>query len=146
VTSRGEVFLAEVREWIGTPFHDQASAKGKGCDCKGLLWGAARECRFPEADSFYATFIGYDLSRGVPHDLLKEGMAALFDRVNEMRPGDILLCHLKKRARRPGHLAVYSGGEKAIHTQINSKSWVKENSLRSLFFYYPLDSIWRWRA
>lgn len=144
---RGEQFLAEVREWIGTPFHPQAAAKGKGCDCKGLLWGAARQLGFPEADTPYACFIAYDLTtrKGVPAALLKEGMGNVFDRADEMQPGDILLCLW---GGEPGHLAVYSGNDRAIHAHtpvITPRGKVKENALRSLFYFYPLDSVWRWK-
>jgi NlpC/P60 family putative phage cell wall peptidase len=31
------------RSWIGTPYHDQASVKGVGCDCLGLARGVWRE-------------------------------------------------------------------------------------------------------
>ena len=34
---------AGLRSWIGTPFHHGASLKGVGCDCYGLIVGAARE-------------------------------------------------------------------------------------------------------
>jgi NlpC/P60 family putative phage cell wall peptidase len=34
--------LAEAREWIGTPYQHQASAKGAGCDCLGLVRGVWR--------------------------------------------------------------------------------------------------------
>jgi hypothetical protein len=140
--TRGEQFLAEVRSWIGTPFHPQQAAKGKGCDCKGLLWGAARELGFPEAESFYATFTSYDLRRkhGIP-PILKEGMAALFDPVTERQPGDILLL---KQGAAPVHFAV-DAGETAIHTQIGGKPWVKETKLRVLLAVFSLDSAWRWR-
>lgn len=33
--------LAE--SWVGTPFHHQASLKGVGCDCAGLIAGVAHE-------------------------------------------------------------------------------------------------------
>lgn len=36
------------REWIGTPYHHQASLKGVGCDCLGLLRGVYREMIGPE--------------------------------------------------------------------------------------------------
>lgn len=147
--TRGEQFLAEIREWEGTPFHAQAAAKGKGADCKGMLWGAARNLGFPEADTFYATFIEYDLTTrdGIPGGLLKEGMAAIFDEVSfeDRELGDILLC---KWGNEPGHLAVYSGNDRAIHTHtplVAAHGKVRENALRSLFFYYPLDSVWRWK-
>jgi NlpC/P60 family putative phage cell wall peptidase len=31
------------RAWLGTPYHDQASNKGVGCDCAGLARGIWRE-------------------------------------------------------------------------------------------------------
>jgi NlpC/P60 family putative phage cell wall peptidase len=34
--------LAEARAWRGTPYVHQASAKGAGCDCLGLLRGVWR--------------------------------------------------------------------------------------------------------
>jgi cell wall-associated NlpC family hydrolase len=144
VTSRGERFLAELSTWEGTPFHPQQATKGKGCDCKGAMWGAAKELGFPEADSFYATFVNYDLTKahGVPVALLKEGMAALFDRVEEMEPGDLLLCRVHGA---PGHLAAYAGNGEALHTQIKSKAYLKRTNLRALLKVYPLDSVWRWR-
>jgi hypothetical protein len=34
--------IAEARSWIGTPYRHQASLKGVGCDCLGLLRGVWR--------------------------------------------------------------------------------------------------------
>lgn len=34
--------LAEARSWIATPYQHQASAKGAGCDCLGLVRGVWR--------------------------------------------------------------------------------------------------------
>jgi NlpC/P60 family putative phage cell wall peptidase len=34
--------IAEARDWIGTPYQHQASAKGAGCDCLGLVRGVWR--------------------------------------------------------------------------------------------------------
>jgi len=31
------------RSWIGTPYHNMAAVKGKGCDCLGLLRGVYAE-------------------------------------------------------------------------------------------------------
>ena len=36
------VIVTEARGWIGTPYRHQASAKGAGCDCLGLLRGVWR--------------------------------------------------------------------------------------------------------
>ena len=35
--------VASARGWLGTPYHHQASLKGVGCDCLGLLRGVWRE-------------------------------------------------------------------------------------------------------
>jgi NlpC/P60 family putative phage cell wall peptidase len=35
-------------EWLGTPYHDQASIKGLGCDCLGLARGVWRDVVGPE--------------------------------------------------------------------------------------------------
>ncbi len=35
--------VAAARGWIGTPYLHQASLKGVGCDCLGLLRGLYRE-------------------------------------------------------------------------------------------------------
>lgn len=40
--------LAEAREWIGTPYLHQASVKGAGTDCLGLLRGVWRVVVGPE--------------------------------------------------------------------------------------------------
>lgn len=37
-----EAIIAEARGWIGTPYHHQASLKGVGCDCIGLIRGIWR--------------------------------------------------------------------------------------------------------
>lgn len=38
----GDAALAEARAWLGTPYVHQASARGAGCDCLGLLRGIWR--------------------------------------------------------------------------------------------------------
>jgi NlpC/P60 family putative phage cell wall peptidase len=43
--------VAAARGWVGTPYHHQASLKGVGCDCLGLLRGVWREIVGDEPDS-----------------------------------------------------------------------------------------------
>ena len=47
----GERVVAIAREWIGTPYVHQASVKGAGCDCLGLLRGVWRELRGEEPEA-----------------------------------------------------------------------------------------------
>jgi NlpC/P60 family putative phage cell wall peptidase len=134
--------VAEARTWLGTPFRWQASQKGVGCDCKGLLWGVARELGFPEAESLYAKVADYSPTRPVPSALLKEGFAAIFDPVEDMQPGDVLLL---KRGGKVMHIAIVSSEDSAIHAQLGSKDHAKETKLRALLKLWQLDSVWRWR-
>lgn len=48
--------VAEARAWIGTPYRHQASLKGVGCDCLGLIRGVWRTLygAEPEATPAYA--------------------------------------------------------------------------------------------
>ena len=39
----GQAVLVAARGWLGTPYVHQASARGAGCDCLGLLRGVWRE-------------------------------------------------------------------------------------------------------
>lgn len=48
--------LAEAESWIGTPYRHQASLKGVGCDCLGLvlgIWRALLKC-VPEQPGPYS--------------------------------------------------------------------------------------------
>lgn len=38
------VVVEAARGWIGTPYRHQASCRGAGCDCLGLLRGVWRDC------------------------------------------------------------------------------------------------------
>jgi NlpC/P60 family putative phage cell wall peptidase len=40
--------IAAACGWLGTPYHDQASIRGIGCDCLGLVRGVWREVVGPE--------------------------------------------------------------------------------------------------
>jgi NlpC/P60 family putative phage cell wall peptidase len=43
-----EMVIAAARDWLGTPYHDQASLRGVGCDCLGLVRGVWRDLYGPE--------------------------------------------------------------------------------------------------
>ena len=44
----GAAIVGAARGWIGTPYRHQASLKGVGCDCLGLLRGVWRELKGEE--------------------------------------------------------------------------------------------------
>jgi cell wall-associated NlpC family hydrolase len=141
--TRGHLVAVEAREWIGTPFVWGQSQKGAGCDCEGLIWGVAKALDYPEAASFYAQYATYRKFRPAPSAMLVEGMADLFDRVDEPEEGDILLLNVSGK---PQHLAIYVGGGRVVHAHGEGEAKrVREISYRSLVELYPLHSIWRWR-
>lgn len=51
-----DALVAEARSWVGTSYRHQASVKGVGCDCLGLVRGVWRAClgEEPEAPPPYA--------------------------------------------------------------------------------------------
>ena len=58
--------IKEARNWLGTPFHHQASRKNIGCDCIGFIIGIAR--------ALYGKnrlFIALLRARGIPARLCK---------------------------------------------------------------------------
>jgi cell wall-associated NlpC family hydrolase len=42
MTPNRDQIVAEARSWVGTPYRHQASVKGVGCDCLGLVRGVWR--------------------------------------------------------------------------------------------------------
>ncbi len=138
----GPRIAAEAETWRGTPFRWQGSAKGHGCDCKGLVAGVARACDRPEAVSVEA--LAGDYGFHVNPLRLRRGLARLFDQVTgEPAAGDILLLKVRGSAQ---HLAIHAPEPtrpmraiQAIHTgpmQVVSAGVPRDS----------IDSIWRWRV
>ena len=48
-TARAEI-VTRARAWIGTPYHHQASCRGAGADCLGLVRGVWREIHGADAE------------------------------------------------------------------------------------------------
>lgn len=143
---RGELALAAARTWVGTPFHWEASLKGVGADCRGLLTGAARECGFPEAVELEANLVGY--SRRINEGALMAGLDRLFDRqpsdIGLARPGDVLAFRIKRKVQ---HLGIYGGGNPGhsmVHAYIGEPNHVLEMPLGK-FWLGRLAGVWRWR-
>ncbi len=90
--------VAAARGWIGTPYRHQASVKGAGADCLGLLRGVWREVvgAEPEAVPPYTPDWSEPegeerLWRAAARHLLEKPLA-------EEAPGDVLLFRLRRGA------------------------------------------------
>lgn len=103
-TVRGEVIVVAARGWIGTPYVHQASRKGAGADCLGLVrgvWaetGGAAPARVPAYTPDWSETGGEDR-------LLREAEARLVRVASgEAGPGDVILFRM-----RPGAVAKHLG-------------------------------------
>jgi len=108
------VLVAEARGWIGTPYRHQASLKGVGCDCLGLvrgIWRAVYETepeRVPAYSSDWAEATGHEaLAEAARRHLVEIGREA-------HAPGDVLL--FRWRANLPAkHAAIVTATGRMIH-------------------------------
>ena len=83
--------VAEARGWIGTPYRHQASLKGVGCDCLGLVRGVWRALYGDEPER--APAYSPDWAEATKRETLAEaGMRHLAPVTrDDMQPGDILM-------------------------------------------------------
>jgi NlpC/P60 family putative phage cell wall peptidase len=106
--------VAEARAWIGTPYRHQASLKGVGCDCLGLVRGVWRAVlgtepqRAPAYSRDWAEASGEELLARAARAHLIEIEPALF------QSGDMLL--FRYRDRYPAkHAAIVSAPSMMVH-------------------------------
>ena len=95
---RREEIVAEARAWCGTPYRHQASAKGFGCDCLGLLRGVWRHVYGAEPEAIPAYSMDWD--EVARRDVLREAAERHLVRraPGQMRPGDMLLFRMRRGA------------------------------------------------
>ena len=112
--------VALARGWIGTPYLHQASLKGVGCDCLGLLRGVWRELHGgePEAVPPYTP----DWSEAGTESL-RDALARHLAAVNELAPGDVVLFRMTRGspAKHCGIAAARGGITTLIHARQNRR-------------------------
>jgi NlpC/P60 family putative phage cell wall peptidase len=96
--------VKEAQSWIGTPYRHQASLKGVGCDCLGLVRGVWRSLygSEPEALKPYSA----DWAEAGGADALLDAARRHFDEKPkaDMAAGDVILLRWK-----PLHAAKHAG-------------------------------------
>lgn len=92
------VVIAAAREWLGTPYHDQASLRGVGCDCLGLARGVWRELlgREPEEIPPYSRSWGEVGDVEVMAEAARRWMIEID--VDEAVAGDLVLFRMRQGA------------------------------------------------
>jgi NlpC/P60 family putative phage cell wall peptidase len=83
--------VAEARAWLGTPYRHQASVKGIGCDCLGLVRGVWRALYGAEPEMAPAYTPDWAEARGVETlaEAARRHMSEIAPR--EAEEGDLLL-------------------------------------------------------
>jgi NlpC/P60 family putative phage cell wall peptidase len=106
------------RGWIGTPYVHQASVKGAGCDCLGLLRGLWRELHGEEPEDIPPYLPGWDLPGG---ETLRDGLARHCAPValDAIAPGDAVLFRMVARA--PARHCAIAGSRDGALTLIHAR-------------------------
>ena len=111
------------RSWIGTPYIHQASLKGAGCDCLGLLRGIFRELRGqePETPPPYSP----DWAEATGAETLYSAMLRHLTEIApaDLSPGDIALFRMSSRgpAKHCGIVAMKGEVFTLIHSRQNKR-------------------------
>lgn len=138
--ARARVVVA-ARSWIGTPYHDQASLRGVGCDCLGLARGVWREVVGPER----VAILPYSRDWGEigRREVLAEGAAQVMIRIDpgeDIPPGAVVLFRMRERAV-VKHLGILTDAGTFIHAterlgvveQVLTKPWARRIAFAFLF-------------
>ena len=109
------------RRWIGTPYHDQASVRGVGCDCLGLLRGVWRDVVGPEP--MLVPPYSRDWGEAGPVEVLAEAARAAMQELDvaEARTGDVILFRMRAGAIAK-HVGILSGNGRGARTHRSGRS------------------------
>jgi NlpC/P60 family putative phage cell wall peptidase len=102
------------RRWVDTPYHDQASVRGVGCDCLGLLRGVWRDVVGPEPMPLppYSRDWG---EAGAVEVLAEAARAAMIELdVSQASTSDVILFRMRARAIAK-HCGILSGKGRFVH-------------------------------
>lgn len=106
--------LAEARDWIGTPYRHQASVKGAGCDCLGLVRGVWRAVYGAEPELAPAYTPDWAEREGA--ETLRDAARRHLREINmeATAPGDVLLFRMDASSPMK-HCAILDEEDRLIH-------------------------------
>ena len=107
--------IAVARGWLGTPYHDQASVKGVGCDCLGLARGIWREVVGTE--TLPVPPYSRDWGETGSSEVLADSAARVMIRIDPTSagPGAVVLFRMRTGAI-VKHVGILTGPESFIHS------------------------------
>ncbi|MGZ3216470.1 NlpC/P60 family protein [Paracoccus sp. T5] len=106
--------IGAARSWLGTPYHDQASLRGVGCDCLGLARGVWREIVGPEP--FPIPPYSRDWGETRPREVLADGARRMMPEITPANagPGALVLFRMGSRAIAK-HVGILTGPGTFLH-------------------------------
>jgi NlpC/P60 family putative phage cell wall peptidase len=113
--ARREIVEA-ARSWIGTPYHHQASRKGSGADCLGVVRGIWRELFGAEPETPYAYSGDWAAATGQEVMLAAAGRHLVPVPIELIGLGDVLVFRLRSGTVAK-HMGVVSDLGRMIHAQ-----------------------------
>ena len=110
-----DLVVTTARLWLGTPYHDQASLRGVGCDCLGLARGVWRDVIGSEP--FPIPPYSRDWGETGPHEVLAEGAASMLIPIapTDVGPGALILFRMTPRAIAK-HVGIVTAPDRFIHS------------------------------
>lgn len=107
--------IAAARGWLGTPYHDQASLRGVGCDCLGLARGIWREV--VGSETLPVPAYSRDWGETGSREVLAESAARVMIRIDpaEASPGAVVLFRMRSGAI-VKHVGILTGPDSFIHS------------------------------
>ncbi len=122
------------RGWIGTPYRHQASLKGVGCDCLGLLRGVWRELHGEEPEAVPHYTPDWSEARGA--ETLRDALARHLTVAVGIAPGHVALFRMGRGgpAKHCGIVGMQGNALTLIHARQNRRV-VEE----------PFGAFWRGR-
>ena len=114
-TADSDLVVTVARAWLGTPYHDQASLRGVGCDCLGLARGVWRE--MVGAETFPIPPYSRDWGEIGPREVLAEGARRMMAEVAlaDAVTGALVLFRMAPRAIAK-HVGILTTPDSFIHS------------------------------
>ena len=135
MTTRAEI-VAEARTWIGTPWAHQASLRGVGTDCIGLVGGVAIACGIPEGRRWAVDPACKGYGRMPDPAMLLRACDTYLDRIEiaDAGLGDVLVFRPNENVVEPQHFGIKSRIDPpyVIHAYAQSRRVVENR----------IDDVW----
>ena len=114
IKANPDAVIAAARGWLGTPYHDQASLRGVGCDCLGLARGVWRDLVGAEPQPIppYSRDWGETGAR----EVLADGARGMMIEISlaQIGPGALVLFRMAPRAIAK-HVGILTATNNFIH-------------------------------